>query len=138
MHKLKFPPFSKPCGYALQGQGDSWYHIAWGFLKAGGDRGTQHRERRGDGERGGGEGGEGGSGEGERGEQEGEGVKWRYVGKKCRLQLYCYPKGRKSPSSTVKVGFTMYIHIYFMHLYDTVAQLYIHLHLYLSIVCSSL
>ena len=90
--------------YALQGQGQSWYHIAWGFLKAGENR-TQQRERNGGGERGGEEAGSGDDGVGaERGEREREGVRWKHVGKRCRLQLYCYPKGRKSQSSTVKVG----------------------------------
>ena len=76
----------------LQAHSDSWYRIAWAFLKAGGVQQREGgRERR----------------EGETSEmRDGEGMnsEEKYVGKKCRLQLYQYPKGHKFASGISEVS----------------------------------
>ena len=62
---------------------DTWHKIAWAFLRAGGGREEEE--------------------EGE-GEEEGRRVMCGYVGKKCRLQLYKYPRKHKYPPGRVEVS----------------------------------
>ena len=84
-------------------QNDAWHRIAWAFLKAGGDRGGRREE----GEEGRGEGddGEGSEGGGETLRREEE--RWTHVGKRCRLQLYQYPKRHKYTPGTVEVSLAL-------------------------------
>ena len=84
-------------------QNDAWHRISWAFLKAGGDRGGRREEgEEGRGEGDDGEGSEGG-GEGLRREEE----RWTHVGKRCRLQLYQYPKRHKYTPGTVEVSLAL-------------------------------
>ena len=76
----------------LQAHSDSWYRIAWAFLKVGGVRQREGGRERGEGET------------SEMRDGEGMNSEGKYVGKKCRLQLYQYPKGHKFASGISEVS----------------------------------
>ena len=96
---------------------DSWYRIAWAFLKAGGVGRRVEKEEEEEEEEG--EEGEGGEGVGRGEEVEGGGNRvktgggrsggWvlregrRHIGKKRRLQLYQYPRRYRYPPGCVEV-----------------------------------